>query len=215
MIKTGTVREDGKVYYSYGKERGVWITQKEFERKRKVVRDYQKNCYKLYKQIRKRIWKFGEYNPEKDLYFCGVTASGKEIWVSKSYSLKMKKYREVYQKKYVEKCKQLPPTNLRFGDQHPDNPKLFVVYKVGNKPYFGTKKKLEHRRKKLREMYARRDQRYRLKKAEKIRKNEIIYKKGDVHPETKMIFWNYTRSFYETWITPEEFKIKQENISKK
>lgn len=209
-MKTGTVREDGMIYYSYGKQRGVWLTKSNFERKRKRVRDYQRNSYKLYKEVRKRAWKFGEYNPEKNLYFCGVTVSGKEIWRSKECMLSKKKYRAFYQKKHIKKCKELPPTNLKVGDQHPDNPKLFVVYKIGNKPYFGTKKKLEKRRNKLREMYARRDQRYRLKKNKKLRNNEKIYKKGDVHPQTKLIFWNYTRSFYETWLTPEDFKLRQE-----
>jgi hypothetical protein len=204
MIKRGTVREDGKIYYPFNQTKGIWLTKKQYDNRCQRVKEYQKRCYNMYLQTRKRKRKFGEYCVTKNLYFIRVSSSGKEVWKSKEYYLRIREDRKNYQKKYYSKSSLLPKTNLKFGDQNPNNPKQFVLRKTGNKIIFGTANQLKDRRQILRNIYKKRNLKYKIRRCELIRK----YKRGDINPINQKIFWYYSNSGNEIWLTKEEFDFR-------
>lgn len=203
MFKNGTVRQDGMVFYAYTRLKGIWLTKKEYHRRIERRRSYQRNCYKLYKSMRKVKRKVGEYCPIKNLYFCRISASGKEIWRDANFVNKLRINQKTYRRSHLQKCKQDPPTNLKYGDQHPDDPNLFVLYKRGNRLYFGDSKQLELRRQRLRNVYKKLNDKYRIIKARKLLVRK--YKRGDVNSKTNKVFWYYSKSGNEIWLSPEEF----------
>ena len=220
MFKCGTVREDGRVFYRYSKYKGVWLTKKEYDKRVEKRRAYQRYCYNSYKSMRKIKRKIGEYCIKRNLYFCGVSASGKEIWRDKTFIDNLKIRQKTYRKLYYQKCKKDPATTLKSGDKHPDNPNLFVLYKRGNRLYFGNAKKLELRKKSLKKIYKKRNEKYKFIRAKKLTQKK--YKRGDKNPKNNTFFWYYSKCGNEVWLSPQEFetrhtknKIKQLNYHRK
>lgn len=216
MFKSGTTREDGKVFFRYGKHNGVWLDKKVYDKRIEKRRAYQRNCYRLYKSMRKIKRRFGEYCSKRNLYFYGISASGKEVWKEKDKIIKLKDRQKIYRKTFFLKCKKDPITNLKFKDRHPDDPNLFVLYKRGNRLYFGNAKQLELRKQRLRQVYKRRNEKYRIIRARKLVQRK--YKRGDKNPKNNTVFWYYSKRGNEIWLSPEEFtfrhaKDKQQQIN--
>lgn len=216
-MKRGTIREDGKVFARYLKGKEIWITKEQYEGREKTKKEYTKKCRLAYMEMCKDKKSIGDYNFNKNLYFIGISNSGKEIWRSKEFLEKFRRKQNLNKKRYAEKCKNLPKTNLKFGDQHPENPELFVVRKSGNKCFFGTKQKLEEKKEDLRIIRFKRF--YKEKKTRQIIMSNISVKKkrGEKRPEDNFIFFGYSRLGKEIWYSPQIFNEKRnkKNLKRK
>lgn len=216
-MKRGTIREDGKVFARYLKGKEIWITKEQYEGREKTRKEYAKKCTLAYRKMCKDKKSIGDYDFNKNLYFIGISNSGKEIWRSKEFLEKFRRKQNLNKKRYTEKCKNLPKTNLKFGDQHPENPELFVVSKSGNKCFFGTKQKLEAKKEALRIIRLKRF--YKAKKIKQIVMDNISVKKkrGEIRPEDNFIFFGYSRVGKEIWYSPQIFNEKRnrENLKRR
>ena len=210
MIKRGTVREDGKIFARYRKGKELWISKEQYERREKSRKEYVKNCIESYKKRRKEIRSFGEYDEKINLYFIGISSSGKEVWRNKVFLEKRKKMQAKNKNRYIEKCFLLPQSNLKFGDQHPDNSNLFVINKVGNKCFFGDESKLKEKKESLRITCTKRY--YKSKKIRHIvlKNLETKLKRGATREQDNFIFFQYDRVGKEIWLSPEIYHQKRE-----
>lgn len=209
-MKRGTIREDGKVFARMLNGKEMWITKEQYEKREKSRKDYSKRCRKSYYSRRQAVRTLGEYDHNKNLYFCGISCSGKEVWRKKVFADRILNASRKNKKKYTERCKtNYPPTTLKFGDKNPLNPNEYVVLKVGNKIFFGSLKRLNEVKETKRVIYARR-----YFKAKKIRKNflnniENRKRRGDSRIEDNKLFWEYNRVGKEIWLCPEVFHFKR------
>ena len=209
-MKRGTIREDGKVFARILEGKEIWLTKEQYEKREKSRKEYIKRCMKSYYSRRKSVRKIGEYDHNKNLYFCGVSSSGKEVWRKKQYLDRIIKAMVNSKKRYIQKCKtNYPPTTLKFGDKNPLNPNEYVVFKVGNKVFFDSLKRLNEIKEKKRMIYVKR-----YFKAKKIRKNildriENKKRRGDSRLEDNKLFWEYNRVGKEIWLDPEIFHLKR------
>ena len=216
-MKRGTVREDGKIFARtlYGKE--IWLTKEQYEQREKTRKEYTKKCTIAYRKMRKEVRSFGDYDHVKNLYFIGISTSGKEVWKNKAFLEKFRQKQNNNKKKYNERCKLLPETNLKFGDPHPENPNLFVTLKIGNKCFFGDKKALEEKKERLRMISLKRH--YKAKKVKQMAMRDIEVKKrrGDTREEDNFIFFGYSRVGKEIWYPPTVFQEKRnkENLKRR
>ena len=214
-MKRGTTREDGKVFSRISKGKEIWLTKEQYDKREISRKQYVRNCIKSYYSRRKSVRKIGEFNHNKNLYFCGISTSGKEVWKNKKYLDRIVKAIKASKQRYVDRCKKAEPTNLKFGDKHPVDPNLYVIFKVGNKCFFGSKKKLEQKKESLRKTYVKRHF-----KAKKIR-SHILHNmvnrkiKGDKREEDNKIFWEYNRVGKEIWLDPEIFHLKRNKSCEK
>lgn len=167
-------------------------------------REYQRNAYRQYKKRNPISKKIGQYDPSTKLYFYGISSSGKEVWKDKKAIDNKKEKMKSWRKRYYEKCKQLPPTHLNVGDQNPDDPSLYVIYKRGNKIFYGSMEKLLDIKEKNKKLFQKRNAKYKELRKFMDRK----YKRGDIHPQTKFVFWQYSYSNKEIWMTKKEFDVK-------
>ena len=209
-MKRGTVREDGKVFARMLNGKELWITKQQYEKREKKRKEYVRRCIQAYYRRRKSIRRIGEYDHQRNLYFCGVTSSGKEIWANKKFYEIRKKIIIRSKKKYVERCKSnYEPNNLKIGDVNPNNPNEYVVHKIGNKVFFGSISRLKEKLEKRKIIYMKR-----YIKAKKIRQHilkniENRKRKGDSRQEDNKLFWEYNRTGKEIWLDPEIFHIKR------
>jgi hypothetical protein len=208
-MKRGTVREDGKVFCRISKGKEIWLTKEKYEERENKRKEYVRQCQELYKKYRKEKRKFGECDYKRNLYFIGISSSGKEIWRNKAFLEKRKRQHNLRKKEYNKRCLELPQTNLKFGDPHPENSNLFVVHKIGNKCFFGTKSKLKKVKESKRMTYAKRYFKSK-KKRNEILKNKIERKKrGEIRIEDNKVFWEYNRVGKEIWLDHEIFHLKR------
>ena len=209
-MKRGTIREDGKVFARILEGKEIWLTKEQYEKREKSRKEYIKRCMKSYYSRRKSVRKIGEYDHNKNLYFCGVSCSGKEVWRKKQYLDRIIKAIGNSRKRYIERCKNnYPSTTLKFGDKNPLNPNEYVVFKVGNKVFFDSLKRLNEIKEKKRMIYVKR-----YFKAKKIRKNildriENKKRRGDSRLEDNKLFWEYNRVGKEIWLDPEIYYSKR------
>jgi hypothetical protein len=204
--KAGQKREDGLVFWRHTNEKGdIWITQAQFDHRKESAREYKRKAAAYYyaleraKKPEDRNY-FGRYFPHIEKYFLKVSGSGKPIYGTKAEVEQLRRQHAIYKKKFVEKHQKLPKTDLKIGDRHPTQPGLFVVYFIGNKPYFDSSDKLkevlESRRRATKKRYykSKKIRRERLDKLDKRRK------RGDVDNVTGLIFWAYNRIAKEIWL---------------
>lgn len=213
MYKTGQIREDGKIFYSYGRFNGTWLTKEKYHHKIQKRRAYQRKCYLMYKSLHKIKRKVGEYCSKKKLYFVGISGSGKEMWKDANHVLKLRERQKKYRINYLNKCKKDILLNLKFKDRHPSNPNLFVLYKRGNRLFFGTAKQLEIRRQKLRESYKKRNEKYKIIRARIVVNKK--YKRGDKNPKNDTLFWYYSKRGNEIWLSPQDFMARHDKDKQK
>ena len=98
----------------------------------------------------------------------------------------------------------------KFGDQNPDNPHLFVIHKVGNKYFFGNKKKLKEKKESLRITYAKRYLKSKKKKQTIMDNITFKLKRGTTREQDNCIFFQYNRVGKEIWLAPEIYKLKRD-----
>lgn len=209
--KEGYVREDGMVYWRYRRDRGdVWITQEKYQQYLNTRKNYRKRSLEEYYKRREKIDPmdrsyYGKYSFQKNRYFVGLSVSGKEVWVTKEKFLKHKEQKNKRRRNFLSKLKLQQKPNVKVGDTHPENSDLVVCFFIGNKPYFGSKEKLNQVLESRRISYRKRNIKYRKTRAEKLAKMESRLKRGVVHPENGTLFWEYNCRCKEVWLPAEKF----------
>jgi len=209
-MKIGTIREDGKVFARMQRGVQLWLTKEQYENREIKRKIYVKKCLELYKKLKKEPRSIGDYDHRKNLYFIGISSSGKEVWRSKVFLDKFRKRQDLRRKEYVKRCYDLPVKKLKFGDQNPDNPNLFVIHKVGNKCFFGNKKKLKEKKELLRITYAKRYLKSKKKKQTIMGNITVKLKRGATREQDNYIFFQYNRIGKELWLAPEIYKLKRD-----
>ena len=113
-LKSGTVREDGKVLLKRYAGEEIWVTKERYESNKK---SYKKHIQKRMMEYRAngKKWRIGEYNPENGLYFIRNNPAYRPIFGT------MEKLIE-YRKKVAEK------TNRYWKNRKP----FEKVYKRGD-----------------------------------------------------------------------------------
>lgn len=214
--KEGFVREDGMVYWRYRKDRGhVWLTQEKYKEYVDARKKYRLFCAQEFYKMREKIDPmdrsyFGKYSFAKNKYYIGISTSGKEVWVHKEKYLKYREKQNANRNKFAAKLRMLEKPSLKIGDPHPENNELFVCYFIGNKPYFGSKEKLETIRENRKISCRKRDIKYLRLRRETLLKMANKRRRGDLHPDQDKIFWEYNNRGAEKWLSCEEFKRRHE-----
>jgi hypothetical protein len=213
-IKRGTVREDGKVFWVYRKGKEVWATKEQYDKRENTRKAYVRMCQQEYRksQAKKLLHErnyLGKYDCSRNLYFISISTAGKEVWGTKFQLEKYRKRLNDRRKDMTEKLKKLQ-TNLKFGDPNPNNSEEFVCYFIGKKPYFGSVKKLEERKKSRAISYRKLDMFYRTKRMMAMQALSKRLRRGAVNQETGLLFWEYNEAGKEKWFSEEEFKVRQE-----
>lgn len=207
-MKRGTVREDGLVFYRMAKGKPRWVTPEKYKTECDKVTAYRKKCIAMYKKLGKEKRKFGEYDSKRNLYFIGISTSGKEIWQPKAVLDRKRQLLSKGKKKYYEKCRALPNLHAKIGDKHPDNPDLYVIYKLGNRLTYGSYEKLQDVKEKKRITVLKKDLRY------KKRRDYLLYGRERIKKGTKredgLLFWHYDKKGDESWITQEVYNLRNE-----
>lgn len=224
MPKKGAVREDGLIYLKSRKTRSgqkeVWVDSDTYKRHLETQRLYRKKRYGAYLQSlggRKRP-KIGQLDPATGLYYITVTGVGAERWGTAE---ELEKYRRSNNER-SKKCQRLRPKTLSkvcVGQPHPQEPGLFAVIVRGNYVKYGTAEELAEKRSKWREknrLY-RMTNRERLAKIHKERYDErkrqldsdpsLRRRRGDIDPVLNLVFWVYSGTLRERWVTPERYKL--------
>jgi len=214
--KCGTRREDGMVFWRRHKTKGdIWITEEQYKKRTSAEKAYRQRAYEEYKR---RLAKkkpderptFGQYCPRREKYYLGVSSTGKEEWVTKERLERHKIKSKRNKRKHVERLLKLPKTGLKIGDQNPDNPKEYVVFFIGNKPYFGTLEHLKRVKEARAIAYRKRDIKAKKIRAERLARLENRHRRGDIDPITNKIFWDYDRIAKEIWLDPEIYHRKRQ-----
>ena len=183
-MKSGTVREDGKIYHKYNKLKGVWLTPDEYHRRKEHKRNYQRNAFKAYRKRNPIPKKVGQYSEEKKLYFYGLTGSGKEVWKTYEFIIKKRQQQKIWRQKYLTKCKSMPKSDQNVGDRHPYIHNLYVIRKIGNKVFYGKHQKLIKIKEGYKRQFQKRNERYKAKRSlitNKLSKGHVCPKIGRAH----------------------------------
>lgn len=203
-MKRGYVREDGMVYARMLDGKPLWLTREQYDKREVARKKYVKECFAMYKRRRQCVRKIGEYDHRRNLYFVGVSSSGKEVWRGRAFYERFIDKVKRSKSRYNQRCKDLPPTDLVIGSPHPTKPGIFVTNKVGNKCFFGNKAKLQKRLESIRMAYTKRH--YKAKKRRALALEGIVRKRrGETRLEDSKIFFEYDRIGKEIWLDPVEF----------
>jgi chaperonin cofactor prefoldin len=213
-IKRGTIREDGKVFWVYRKGKEVWATKEQYEKRENTRKAYVRMCQQEYKKLQVKKLSHernyvGKYDYSRNLYFMSISTSGKEVWGSKSQLEKYRKRLNDRRKDMTQRLKEFQ-TNLKFGDPNPNNPEEFVCFFIGKKPYFGSAKKLEERKKSRAISYRKLDMFYKTKRMMVLQALNKRLRRGAINQENGLIFWEYSESGKEIWFVKEIFDERQE-----
>lgn len=216
MPKRRTVRSDGKIYDRIdGDGKEIWLTPEQFEKREKTRKEYVNKCILSYKRRQQRKPAeernfLGKYDPSRNLYFRGITSSGKEIWVTKQ---RLEEYRQKCnerRKNYNERCKQLPKIEGKIGDPHPSIPGLFIIFRAGNKLFYGDEVRLAAVRTSRARSYVKRNIKYRKKRKELLAGLQNKLSRGHQHPYDDLLFYEYNSHGREVWLPPDEFNKRRE-----
>lgn len=221
-IKRGTIREDGKLFWSYKKNKELWISKDQYEKRENTRRQYVIKCRQRYyqRQNAKHLVErnfIGKYNFSKNLYFIKVSTSGKEVWGTKE---QLDQFRKMHTKcrlrMYYRLKNQYPPTGLKVGDKNPNNPKEYVVFFLGNKPYFGNKSRLKRVKEGRAITYRKRNEKYKILRKQKLKSIEKRIKRGTINSETGLVFLYYAQNGKERWVAREFYQkfLEKEKIRK-
>lgn len=237
MVRRGTVREDGKVFWAYklrkNKKYEQWITREKFEqydgvriKRYKLLKEkYQESQDKLPPDQRNFL---GRCDPETGLYFIRLQTNGKPKFGTLEELENYKKNRRRLQRECYAKIKSItPPPSVCLGDKHPTDPNLVVVEIRSHKVKYGPIEKLQKRREKIKQssvIYRQLNgkkivdkyREIRQKKLQERKKNlNLKFRRGDIDPITKWKFWGYSALGNEIWIHPDEFVERRTVFNKK
>ncbi len=202
------------VFWRYHKKRGqIWITRETFEHRKKQRVEYRKKCLELHRQLRSKkspmdIPYFGKYDFSKNRYYAGVSASGKDLWVTKDKLDRLRLQNQKSKINYIERAKALPDTGLKVGDRHPENPELYVIFKVGNKVFFGDRERLKRRIDSVKMTLRKRHIKYQKIRKDLLSKMENRLRRGHRDDSTGLVFWTYGRTAKPVWLSPEAYEAK-------
>lgn len=221
-IRRGTVSEDGKVFWAYSKNKEIWISKEQYERRENSRREYVRKCREQYykRQLAKHeVFRnfIGKYDSSKNMYFIRISSSGKEVWGSKEQLENFRKMHNKCRTRMYQKLKlQHPITGLKIGDRNPQNPNEYVIFFIGNKPYFGNAEHFKRRQKSRAITYRKRNSKYREMRKKKLQSLTARIRRGTVDPKTGLIFKHYTACGNEMWVTKENYMamIEKEKIRK-
>jgi hypothetical protein len=218
--KKGEVRKDGKVYWRHHKGKGhIWLSREAFERNCEKALAYRRKAAAAYyamrdkKDVMDRPY-FGKYDFAKNKFFVGISVNGKERWVHKNRFEILKKQYASHKRSFVERLKSLPETGLKIGDKHPEDSNKYVLYLIGKKPYFGTLEQLEAKKLRYRTIQKKSAIKLQAIRREKLSNLSSILRKGYVHPETGMVFWEYDKRGNEKWLDKQVFSEKRATYNK-
>jgi hypothetical protein len=222
-VVRGTVREDGMIFWSFAKEKEIWITKQQYEKREKTRKAYVKKCRESY--ARRQLAKhpvdrnfIGKYDFSTNLYFLRMSSSGKEVWGSKEQLIAFRNKHTKYRTRMYNRLKtQHPKTGLKVGDKNPENSNQYVIFFIGNKPYFGTKYQLVQRKKSRKISYNKRNEKYAINRQRILENLQHRIKRGTTDPKTGLVFYMYAQNGKERWITPERYQqvLEIERIRKK
>ena len=214
--KAGQKREDGLVFWRHTKQKGdVWITQAQFDQRKESAREYKRRAAAHYYALERakppedRNY-FGRYFPHINKYFLKVGSSGKPIYGTKEQLERIRRRLSVYKIRLIEKDLKLPKSGLRLGDRHPTEPGLFVVFFIGNKPYYDNKEKLKEVLESRRMSYQKRYYKCKKIRRERLDKLEKRRKRGEIDNITNLVFWCYDRIGKEIWLDKDTYRKKHE-----
>jgi hypothetical protein len=237
MIRRGTVREDGKVFWAYRKTKTrtgeIWVSRDTFLKYEASRIKYSQSKMMAYKKSQESLPPdernyLGKYNPENGLYFIRVYASGTPRYGTledlQNYKLKRRRQqRDCYK---LNKTK-IPASSVCLGDKHPNDPNLVVVEIRGHKVKYGPMQKLEKRRENIRlsgieyrkikgKKIVEKSREIRQKKLQFLRENpHLKYSRGDLNPLTGWKFWGYSALGNEIWLHPDDFVVRRAEFNKK
>ena len=237
MIRQGTVRADGKLFWAYRNTKNrtgeVWVTKETFAKYVEKRREYARKRMMAYKKnqenlpIEERNY-LGKFNPENGLYFIRVSGSGTPKYgtIEDVATFKAKR-REEQRNAYMQNKIKNPTPNVCLGDKHPTTPDLFLVEIRGHKIKYGPLQKLLDRREKIRQsgIKLRKTEGKRIvEKARKIRQQlyqhlkenpHLRFRRGDISPLTGWKFWGYSTLGNEIWLHPDDFAVRRAEFNRK
>jgi len=233
MIRRGTVREDGRIFWCYKvrknkKRYECWLTPEQFKEWDAKRIQYAKRKRAEYNAQQKALPPeernyIGKYDPATGLYFLQIMTNGKPQYGTFEKLQEFKEKALKRSKNYSKKCKaQLPLPNVCVGDDHPTDKNLVVVKIWNRRIYYGTRESLQAKREKQRERERIYRQKESISERRRIMRNEVFehlkknphlrMKRGYQNPITKELFWCYNSFGKEMWLRPDEF-VRRRNRS--
>ncbi len=209
--KRGEAREDGKVFARMLDGKELWLTKEQYDRRERSRREYVRKCYDAYKRRQNAKTEdqrnyLGKYDVATNLYFIGVTSSGKERWGTKDQLDTYRNNLTNRRKEYVKRCQRGNIVDAKIGDPHPTKSGLFVIGRVSNRLFYGDQDRLDKIRESRAITYRKRNLKLRYKRKEAVRQLTHRYKRGDKHPYDDLLFWEYNRYGRELWYDPVEYE---------
>lgn len=113
-MKRGTVRSDGMVFYKYSGDKGRWMSSEDYVAKVSAKRDYQRMCYRKYRERNRTLRKFGDIHESTGLRYIGVGSSGKEIWRDEKFFLKRREALRKSKRDYLRRIRGKSMYKVRF-----------------------------------------------------------------------------------------------------
>jgi hypothetical protein len=202
-LKQGEKR-DNKVFWRYRRDGSeYWLTEAKFRKYKKTAKKHlEATSASCRHKIKPAMY---SQHPVTLLYYVG-TYCGKEKWIEFSALEKYKMGSSESRKRYVNKQKHQPPTTLKIGDRHPENPNLWVVCRQYNHIFFGTHDEYLRRLNITRECSRRKAMRYKIQRDKVLLNRDHVYKRGD--KRDGLIFWKYGSTCIEYWLTKDQFEAK-------
>ena len=207
-LKQGDIKGN-KIFWRYrtgGSE--LWITKARFQKYKKTIRKHVRLTNEALKH-KKRPLMYSQRHSDL-LYYVG-TSAGKERWVDFEAMKNHKMIAKEARNRYIQKAKRNPPTTLKVGDQHPSDQDLWVVAKHYNAVTFGTHEELRKRLEDARERSRIKAVRYKLRREKMLRNKDQFHKRGDM--KDNLIFWGYSGSCSEVWLTALQFESKRRRVN--
>jgi len=236
MLKRGTTREDGKIFYAYRKRKNkptkeIWLTKEQFEKWETTRKKYRDNGLNAYKKEQMKLPKeernvLGKYNPENGLYFIQIFCNAKIRYGTWEEVQEFRERRKRNQRIASKRRKtETPLPTVCVGDKHPTDENLIVIKIRYNKVFYGPPEKLEHRKQQQKIWHKKHCEKFnKVEQYKKIRQEKLKFlnenphlkfKRGDVNPVTSQRFWGYTTLGNENWLTIENFEKKKERERQK
>lgn len=205
--KRGDRHPDGRIFYCYHHGKEMWCDPERYERKLKTAQNYDKACKEYYGKKEHPPMFF--YDIIRKQYYVGRSGT-KERWVNYDEFVKIRKARDLKDKKFREKRRLVKKIAYKRGQQHPDNPELFfVAYNSGKALWMNAEEYSKS-------MTARRESSGQCTRKGRIRKQNILkkiknkYRRGE--KKDGKVFWDYTTYGIEVWLEPEVFQKRHQAI---
>ena len=221
MHKRGDVRADGKVFLGYARGRSKtyerWVEPHKLVELKQKQKAYRQSRYEAYKRSVEGRGRpaVGQLDPVTGLYFLTVSSTGKEMWGDKEALEEMRRRMSLRCRRHAKrKYEAAPLPTVCVGDRHPSRDGLYVIKVSKVQIKYGTAEELrlsrEATREKSRRYRAKNRQRfldkYRERKDFLDRNPHLKRSRGDIDPITGKLFWGYSSTCIERWVTREQFE---------